>query len=91
MFFSLVSTEPGFRRPSDTRAYGNLLRQVNTGMAILLHTLLPSQHPQLRDIWLQEVRSGKAKRNLLDPKNGLIEVTQWLNKLTLDVIGLAGM
>ncbi|KAI0035974.1 cytochrome P450 [Vararia minispora EC-137] len=45
---------------------------------------------QLRDIWLQETKSEKTLKKPLDTKHSLIEATRWLDKVTLDVIGLAG-
>jgi hypothetical protein len=43
----------------------------------------PLSHPQLRDIWRAEI----AKQEERTP----IDILPWLSRLTLDVIGLAGL
>ncbi|VDC04361.1 unnamed protein product [Peniophora sp. CBMAI 1063] len=49
-----------------------------------------SKSIQLRDIWATKLQEKQLETNPDDSSSGKIEVLSWLNKMTLDVIGLAG-
>ncbi|KZV62140.1 cytochrome P450 [Peniophora sp. CONT] len=55
-----------------------------------LTSIFISKSLQLRDIWASKLQEKQLEVNPDDPSAGKIEVLSWLNKMTLDVIGLAG-
>jgi hypothetical protein len=55
--------------------------QVTFMDSYFLFSFLIKKIYQLRDIWIEEISKGR----------GQIDVLSWLSKMTLDVIGLAGL
>ncbi|CAE7112068.1 unnamed protein product [Rhizoctonia solani] len=69
-----------------TQAPGQVRRIMNPAFGSLhIRNLLPifiTKANQLRDIWLDSLQDS--------PEGGTIEILAWLNRTTLDIIGLAG-
>lgn len=89
IFPSDLKVESRFWARSNSRAHGNLCREIQPGMYVLSarwHTfLMGPTNQQLRDLWAAEITkeggTGTAR----------IDILSWLSKMTLDVIGLAGV
>ena len=50
---------------------------------------LPNLH-KLRDLWARDIQASASLGDSESPKSTVIEVSQAVNKATLDIIGLAG-
>ncbi|KAJ7242950.1 cytochrome P450 [Mycena rebaudengoi] len=65
------------RKQADTKANGDICGAIHPGT--------------LRDLWFREIKAGKDSKQIGDDKNmARIEVSHWLDRATLDMIGHAG-
>ena len=79
-----MSSEPCIWTSSRPRAHRDICAKINSsdfyGFLLSFPFLIKNIY-QLRDIWAEEISKGQ----------GQIDVLSWLSKMTLDVIGLAGL
>ncbi|KAI0031691.1 cytochrome P450 [Vararia minispora EC-137] len=55
-----------------------------------LQSIFYDKCSELCELWIQRIKSENTTRNPADTASVWVEATSWLNKMTLDVVGLAG-